>query len=68
MWSSQDAVVEHWATFVIEQKELVHPALAEPDAKHQERSRRKTGYVTDERCPPGEQEANVQKPQLPTGV
>lgn len=68
MWSRQDTVREHWATSVIEQKELVHPALVEPDTAHQERPWRETGYFIDEQCHPREQEANVQKPELPAGV
>lgn len=30
---------------VIEQKEFVHLALADPNTKHQELQRRKTGYI-----------------------
>ena len=53
---------------VTEQKEFVHPALAEPNTRLHKLQWGNTGYVIDKWCHPGEQEANAQTPKLSYGM
>lgn len=53
------------AVNVTEQKEFVHLALAETNARHPELQWRNIGCFINEWCHPGEWEARAQKPGLP---
>lgn len=53
---------------VIEQKKLVHRALAEPNTKYRELQCRNVGDFIDIWHHPGEREAHAQKPKRQGGV
>lgn len=59
--SIDDDVRKTGCKSVIDQKEFVPPAPAEPNATHRELQRRNFGYFVDEWCHPAERGANAQK-------